>query len=89
MVLIGMRSCAQHKFIFLLQNWWRGVDNKRLGRFFIEVSARYMFDAGAQITFVNSTIPSIPKDFPKVFKSYVETSTDISEKMYEVNLLQR
>ncbi len=83
MVLIGIRQDSDHKYVFLLQNWWRGDPTSLLGRFFIEVSARYLFQARAIITFVNTDISSIPSEFPKVYKSYVETSVDICERMYE------
>lgn len=83
MVLIGIRRDPQYDYVFLLQNWWRGNPRSGLGRFFLEVSAKYMHDAGAMITFVNSNIPEIPQEFPKIYKSYAETSADVSEKMYE------
>jgi hypothetical protein len=77
MLLIGIRRDQKYGWVFLLQNWWKT-------RFFIEVSAKYMSLSGAFIVEIYSEIPDIPKDFPVVYASYVETSADMSERMDEI-----
>ena len=76
MVLIGCRACPTHKYVFLLQNWWKG-------RYFIEVSASYLASSKATISFVTQDIEYIPERFPVIRSSFVETTVDVGERMDE------
>eukprot|EP01038_Epipyxis_sp_PR26KG_P012560 gene12560-16845_t len=71
------KKCEVHQYVFLLQNWWNN-------RYFIEVSAKYMADAGTMISFVDVDITEIPTDYPLVYTSFAETSVDVSERMDEI-----
>ncbi len=52
MVLIGARKTADGKYYFLLQNSWPN-------RYFLEISAQYMSESGADIHFVNRVLTSM------------------------------
>ena len=81
MLLIGGRSeVGGHgdvKFFFLLQNWWAD-------RFFIEVSAEYLYSSEATISFVEEEVQEIPEGFVCTNSPYSETCVDTSERMDEM-----
>ena len=78
MLLIGARSevdvRGDIKYFFLLQNWWTE-------RFFIEVSAEYLYSSEAIISFVEEEVEEIPNKFACTYSSYSETILDTSERM--------
>jgi hypothetical protein len=79
MVLIGIRATSDGRHMFLLQNWWKR-------RYFIEVSSEYLAKtAEPLITFIESEIDAIPKEFPVMKATYAETQIDISEKLNEID----
>lgn len=80
MVMIGGRKCPEHKFVFLLQNWWDK-------RYFIEVSAKYVA-SGASICFVDPAceIRNIPDEYPVILDHYAETDADVGETWNEMQL---
>jgi hypothetical protein len=73
MLLIGARE-ANGSFFFLLQNWWED-------KFFVEVSAEYMFSSNALISFVAENIVEIPTTFACTNCPYSETSIDACERL--------
>jgi hypothetical protein len=77
MLLIGGRQAADGQFYFLLQNWWHD-------RFFIEVSAEYLYSSEATISFVEEEIKSIPETLLCTNSPYLETTVDASERMDEL-----
>mmetsp|Transcript_22727 Transcript_22727/g.32644 ORF Transcript_22727/g.32644 Transcript_22727/m.32644 type:complete len:333 (-) Transcript_22727:181-1179(-) len=77
MLLIGGRQAADGQFYFLLQNWWQD-------RFFIEVSAEYLYSSEATISFVEEEIKSIPETFTCTNSPYSETTADACERMDEL-----
>lgn len=82
MLLIGGRSevvenSDDSKFFFLLQNWWAD-------RFFIEVSAEYLYSSEATISFVEEEVEEIPGGFACTNSPYSETCIDTSERMDEI-----
>lgn len=81
MLLIGARSevdvRGDVKYVFLLQNWWAE-------RFFIEVSAEYLYSSEAIISFVEEEVEEIPNRFACTYSSYSETILDTSERMDEM-----
>ena len=73
MLLIGTRKTDDDEYFFLLQNWWEG-------RFFVEVSADYLYSSEATISFVEEDITEIPTAFACTNSPYSETATDVSER---------
>ena len=61
MLLIGTRKTDDDEYFFLLQNWWEG-------RFFVEVSADYLYSSEATISFVEEDITEIPTAFASVLR---------------------
>lgn len=77
MVLIGWRFDVQlQEHCFVLQNWW---DH----RYFIEVTASYLKQTGAIVSFVKDPLTSIPDSFPITTQRYVETTMDRCEGLAE------
>ena len=83
MLLIGARRevdvGGDIKYFFLLQNWWAE-------RFFIEVSAEYLYSSEAIISFVEEEVMEIPNKFACTYSSYAETIMDTSERMDEMEM---
>jgi len=73
MLLIGTRKTDDDEYFFLLQNWWEG-------RFFVEVSADYLYSSEATISFVEEDITEIPTAFACTNSPYSETATDVRER---------
>ena len=83
MLLVGARSVVDVtgdiKYFFLLQNWWAE-------RFFIEVSAEYLYSSEAIISFVEEDVKEIPNKFVCTYFPYAETIMDTSERMDEMEM---
>lgn len=77
MVLIGARKTVEQKYYFLLQNWW---ENK----YFVEVSAEYMYHCEGSINFVRKPITR-SNNLQTNMASYAETSIDAPESSAERN----
>ncbi len=77
MLLIGGRKSDTGEFFFLLQNWWEK-------RFFIEVTAEYLYSSEAIISFVEEENKDIPSTFVCTNSPYSETTTDTSERLDEM-----
>lgn len=77
MLLIGGRIAADGSFYFLMQNWWEN-------RFFIEVSADYLYSSESTISFIEEDIQNIPVAFVCTNSPYLETTIDACERLDEI-----